>query len=96
MNYIEKYCDYFGYCYDEPKPSELSNKPADWIHHIILRSAGGKDNIENLIALTHKEHELAHFIGDEKKWLRANYLQEKHNNFLKNFNERKRFTSNIR
>lgn len=82
MNYIEKYCDYFGYCYDEFIPSELSNKQSADIHHIIFRSAGGKDNIENLMALTRDEHDESH--GGS---LRVDYLQEKHNQFKKRYDE---------
>jgi len=59
QKYIKTYCDYFGYVEDEFIPSEVSGKPAVDIHHIKFRSRGGKDNIENLIALTREEHEEA-------------------------------------
>lgn len=85
MNYIEKYCKYFGYVYDDYIPSELSRNQSVDVHHIIFRSKGGKDNIENLMALTREEHDLSHFIGKKEKWLSAEYLQEKHNKFLENF-----------
>ena len=90
--------DYFGLSEGDYIGSELSNSPSGPPHHIILKSAGGKDVIENIMALTLEEHELAHFRGtmDESKWLRADYLQKIHKQYLKNFNERKRLTSNIR
>ncbi len=78
QKYIKTYCDYFGYVEDEYIPSEVSGKPAVDIHHIIFRSQGGKDNIENLIALTREEHNEA----DGGKYS-AEFLQEKHNQFMK-------------
>lgn len=75
--YIKTYCDYFGYIEDEFIPSEISGKPAVDIHHIIFRSRGGKDNIENLIALTREEHDEAHASK-----LSVKYLQEVHDKFI--------------
>lgn len=83
MTYIEKYCNYFGYDYDEFIPSELSGKQASDIHHIRYRSQQGDDNIDNLIALTREEHNNAHFINGK---LTVEYLQEVHNKFIKKRN----------
>ena len=85
------YLDYFGLSEGDYIGSELTNSPSGPPHHIIFKSQGGKDEIENIMALTPKEHELAHFRGtlDESKWLRAGYLQDKHNQFIKRYNERK-------
>jgi len=71
--YIKTYLDYFVYSEDEFIPSELSGVKADHIHHILFKSQGGKDNIENLIALTSDEHARAHllqkpYIIKEKLW----------------------------
>ena len=89
QRHTKTYMDYFGLSEGDYIGSELSNSPSGPPHHIILKSAGGKDNIENLMALTPEEHELAHFKGtlDESKWLRADYLQKKHNKFIKRYNE---------
>lgn len=48
-----------GYDMHDPTqfiPSELGGKTAKDIHHIIGRGRGGEDRIENLMALTRKEH----------------------------------------
>ena len=89
------YLDYFGLSEGDYIGSELSDSPSGPPHHIILKSAGGKDVIENIMALTPKEHELAHFRGtmDESKWLRAEYLQEKHNQFKKRYDENNSITT---
>ena len=62
MNYKQKYLKFFGYGEQDFVPSELSGKHAADIHHIILKSQGGTDNIENLIALTRNEHDAAHHL----------------------------------
>ncbi len=78
--YKKIYTDFFGYVQQDFIPSELSGLPANHIHHIIYRSHGGKDEIENLMALTHHEHQLAH-----DKAFSKGYLQEVHDNFMKNY-----------
>jgi len=75
----------FGYGEGDYIPSELSRKPATQIHHIKFRSQQGEDKIENLIALTFEEHEQAH--NRRKPFLSQEYLQEKHNNFIKKFDK---------
>ena len=53
------YFDALGYDTGDPTqfvPSELGGKTAKDIHHIIGRGRGGKDRIENLMALTRQEH----------------------------------------
>lgn len=75
--YIKTYCDFFGYVEGEFIPSELSGSFSQDIHHIKKRSQLGKDNIENLIALTREEHNEAH--GGKYT---QEFLQEKHNLFM--------------
>ena len=82
QKYIKTYCDYFGYVEDEFIPSEISNKPAVDVHHIIFRSQCGKDNIENLIALTREEHDKAHASE-----FTVEFLQEKHLLFKKRYDK---------
>ena len=62
--------------------SEISGGQAVDPHHIVPRSAGGGDNIENLIAITRNEHDCSHF--KKKPYLQREELQEIHNNFMKN------------
>ena len=59
--------------------SELSGKRAVDLHHIISRGKGGKDEIENLMALTREEHIE---FGDKKEWMHM--LLIKHYQFLVN------------
>ena len=89
QSYIKTYCDYFGYCYDDYIASELSGRQANDIHHIAYRSRLGKDNIENLIALTRDEHDEAHASK-----LSVDFLQEKHNLFIKRYEQQKKRNGN--
>lgn len=45
------------------------------IHHIKPRSQGGKDNIENLILLCRKCHDLAHSDPAMKEMIKQKYLK---------------------
>ena len=60
MNYKQTYIDYFDYSKDENILCERCGAAAVDIHHIVYKSQGGKDNIENLIALCRDCHNLAH------------------------------------
>lgn len=80
MNYKKIYCNYFGYCETDFIPSELSGVPSSDIHHIVYKSQGGKDVIENLIALSRDEHARAHFL--KKPYLKKDELLEKHKQFM--------------
>lgn len=63
MNYKQIYFKYFGYGEQDKILCEMCHNLAVDIHHIIYKSRGGKDEIENLIALCRDCHNLAH---DEK------------------------------
>ncbi len=54
------YFKYFDFADQDYIPSEVSGLPANDIHHLLPRSHGGADTIDNLIALTREEHERAH------------------------------------
>ena len=55
------YFEYFGYDTSSWIPCECGcGKRADNIHHVTPRSLGGKDTIDNLIALSYNCHEAAH------------------------------------
>lgn len=81
MSYKQTYLDFFGYCEQDFVPSELSGKEAHDIHHIIYRSKKKDDSIDNLIALTREEHDLAH-----RGILTREFLNQKHQQFIKNHN----------
>ena len=51
-------------------------------HHIIARSHGGSDEIENICLLCRKCHNAAHGIG--KTYLHPDVMQAIHNNYLTN------------
>ena len=78
--HVKIYLKYFGYCEQDIILSELSGRQAEAIHHIKYRSQGGGDKIENLIALTRKEHAQAHRL--EKPFLSEKYLKDKHLIFM--------------
>lgn len=61
MNYKEKYKKFFRYTADEYVPCLVCNAPAVDIHHIIFRSKGGTDDMENLASLCRHCHDTVHF-----------------------------------
>ena len=80
-SHVEIYKNFFNYGEQDIIISEISGKPAHSIHHIIYLSNGGKDIIENLIALTEEEPKRAHFLI--KPYIKAEYLFKIHNIFIK-------------
>ena len=52
------------------------------LHHIIARSHGGGDSVDNIILLCRRCHNAAH--GLEKTYLHKDVLSEIHINFMKN------------
>jgi len=76
-----KYIKFFNYGEQDFIPCEMCGQVAVDVHHITYRSSGGKDEIENLIALCRSCHSLAHGLG--KVRISKQCLQEKHKRFLK-------------
>lgn len=60
QKHTKTYFKYHGYCKEDIILCELCGAVAVDIHHIILKSQGGDDNIDNLIALDRKCHEMVH------------------------------------
>ena len=60
QKYVKVYLSFFGYGEQDFVPCELCGQRAADIHHLLSRSRGGKDNIENLIALCRLHHTEAH------------------------------------
>jgi 5-methylcytosine-specific restriction endonuclease McrA len=55
------YLDHFGYDTNSFIPCEVCGSQAVDIHHIQPRSRGGKDTVENLMALCRGCHHEVHF-----------------------------------
>ena len=83
--YVKIYCDFFGYGEQDYIPCEIPNckNSAEKPHHIIYKSQGGKDTIENLIGLCRKHHNQGHF--KEKPYLHREELQNIHNKFMQEY-----------
>ena len=60
QKHVKLYMKYYDYGEQDFVPCEHCGKKAVDIHHIIYRSQGGKDEIDNLIALCRKCHDMAH------------------------------------
>lgn len=76
-NHTRIYFDFFNIDYDiatgyhDYIDCEVCGKSAEDIHHIKFKSQGGKDNIENLIALCREDHIKAHAQMLSKKDLQT-------------------------
>lgn len=75
MDYKGTYRDFFCYGDQDYIPSEISGSPAVDVHHIKFKSRGGDNEIENLIALTRGEHNLAHSGYYTEDFLRQVHLK---------------------
>ena len=58
--HVKAYLKHFKYGEQDFIRCEHCGKKAVDIHHIVYRSHGGKDEIDNLIALCRGCHEMAH------------------------------------
>lgn len=74
--HVKIYFDYFEYALDDFIPCEICGKKAVDIMHIIPKSRGGKDVIENLMAGDRECHE-------ENEGVNIDKLQKIHLNFMK-------------
>ena len=77
QNHTKIYLEKAGYDETSFVPCELCGKKAIDIHHIIGRGKGGKNTIENLMALCREEHIK---FGDKKQFMYM--LLTNHKNFL--------------
>ena len=69
QKHTQIYLTAFDYDMDDNNsyfPSEISEQRGVDIHHIIGRGKGGENRIENLMALTRKEHQ---DYGDIKEYM---------------------------
>jgi len=68
---------HFGYGIDDFIPCEVDGKKAIDIHHLIFRSHGGMNDIENLMALCRTCHEIAHdsrLYNEQLKQIHLKYI----------------------
>ena len=75
----EIYCKYFGHGDQDFIPCEIPGCPnqSGPPHHILFKSLGGKDEIENLMGLCMPHHDKAH-TGK----LKRDYLKRLHLKFM--------------
>jgi len=59
-HHTKVFMDHWGYGEQDVILSELSGGRASDLHHLVFRSHGGEDTIENLMPLTREEHTRAH------------------------------------
>ena len=71
--YKRKYMKHYGYGEQDRVLCEVCHAEAVDIHHVIFRSQGGTNDIDNLIALCRSCHDKAH-----AKEITAEYLTEIH------------------
>lgn len=69
------YMRYYGYGEQDFIPCLECGTRSTEVHHLLFRSHGGKNNIENLVALCRKCHDKAH-------------QSREFNNYLKHLNGR--------
>ncbi len=80
--HVANYLKFLGYGEQDIVPSEISGSPSCDLHHVIWRSQGGSDEVENIIALTRQEHDRAHFKCEP--YLTREELQKVHQRFMEN------------
>ena len=67
IKYKEIYCEYFGYAEGDWIGCEVCHNTAIDIHHVKYKSRGGKDEIQNLMALCRACPNSAH--SEEFSWI---------------------------
>jgi 5-methylcytosine-specific restriction endonuclease McrA len=77
QKHVRNYLDYFNYSPEEIILCEVCGKRGVDLHHIIYRSQGGSDDVDNIICLSRDCHTKAH-----NNELTKEYLKEIHNKNL--------------
>ena len=80
QKHIKNYMKHFGYGEQDVILCTVCGKVATDIHHIVYRSAGGKDSVNNLIGLCRDCHDCSHF--KKTPYLYPEELFERQKNLL--------------
>ena len=78
QKHVKIYTKYFDYGEQDVVPCENCSSPGVDIHHLIYRSKGGSNNVENLMALCRVCHNRGH---DNPSF--NEHLKELHLKFMK-------------
>jgi 5-methylcytosine-specific restriction endonuclease McrA len=70
------YLRYFGYGEQDFVPCESCGKRATEIHHLVFKSHGGQNNIENLCAICRTCHNKAHENKEFNNKLKAIHMNK--------------------
>lgn len=84
QNHTKVYYNHFNYGIEDFIPCEACGKKAVDIHHIFGRGKG-KDEINNLMALCRKHHEMAHgeIKKDDMLYIHRSFLAGERKIFIK-------------
>ena len=79
--HVKNYMKHFGYGEQDIILCEACHRKAIDLHHIKYKSRGGGDEVQNVIALCRKCHDLAH-----NEYISEGDLRYIHNNVLNGHN----------
>ena len=68
--YKKKWLKYFDYGEQDFIQCENCHNPCADVHHLVFRSQGGNDSIENLMGLCRKCHDKAHADPEYNEYLK--------------------------
>jgi len=71
MNYIKKYLKHHDIGEQDIILCKVCSRVSSDVHHILFKSAGGTDDIDNLIALCRECHNKAHSGGISREFLKS-------------------------
>ena len=75
QKHVKNYMAFFGYGEQDFIPCEVDGVEASDCHHIIYRSQGGSDDVENIIALCRNCHNAVHNYQITKEYLKEIHLK---------------------
>ena len=75
QKHVKIYKEYFGFALDEYVPCEGCGAPSVDVHHLLFKSLGGKNDIENICAVCRKCHDRAHDFPSYNEYLKIKHLK---------------------